>query len=206
MIAVYSHDSDFNIFVKKVFSDIGIIPLFFNDASMLDTFKSLEIKNFLVFLDKTSRAKVEHMCENILNSHPNSSIAVAVKESTRFREIEEVNSQIIIPCDDSIFKQMIHRYFCFPTSCGVLKFEHKDRGVTLLGYPLTLSKTDYAIVKLLVSSKEMPISPGIFSELLSISNNCLSAHICTVNKKAFALTNRKLIIHTNRGYMLNPYM
>ena len=206
MITVYSHNSDFNIFVEKVFSDIGIIPLFFDDASKLESFKSLDIKNFLIFLDEPSRSKVERICESVRNNFPISNIAVAVKDSTRFREIENIDKQIIIPCSENIFKQMIHRYFCFPTSCGVLKFEHKNRGVTLLGYPLTLSKTDYSIVKFLVLSKEKPLSPEIFSELLNISNTCLSTHIGTVNKKAFALTNRKLIIHTKHGYMLNPYM
>ncbi len=206
MIAIYSRDADFNNFVQKVLSDIGIIPIFFVDDSKIELFKDLKIKNFLIFLDEASRADVERICKSIHNKIPLSSIAVAVKESTRFREIEGIDKQIIIPCDENIFKQMLHRYFSFSSSFGVLKFEQKNRDVTLLGYPLSLSKTDYAIVKLLVSSKERSIPSEPFSELLKISNNCLSAHIFTVNKKAFALTDRKLIIHTKRGYMLNPYM
>ncbi len=206
MIAVYSHNSDFNIFIKKALSEIGIIPLFFVYDSKIEFFKDLKIKNFLIFLDEASRSDVERICEGIHDKIPFANIAVAVKGSTRFREIEGIDRQITIPCDENIFKQIIHRCFSFSTSYGVLKFEQKSRNIRLLGYPLSLSKTDYAIVKFLVSSKENPIVYETFSELLKISNNCLSTHICTVNKKAFAIIDRKLIIHTKRGYMLNPYM
>ena len=210
MIAIYSRNSDFNIFVQKALSSIGIIPVFFRDDSRLELFYNFGVKNFLVFLDEPSRSSVKYICDTILRRFPSSNIAVAVNADssspTRFREIEGVNRQIIIPCGENIFKQLLFRYFSFTSSYGVLKFQNTSRSATLLGYPLSLSKTDYAIVRLLACAKENPVTADALSEFLKISSNCLSAHICAINKKAFALTDRKLITHIKCGYMLNPHM
>ena len=210
MIAIYSYDHNFNAFAKSVLSAIEIIPFLFNDHTKLAVVQALEIRNFLILSEESSKSDIKLLCDKITKENPNSNIAIAVKSKmeapARFSEIEGIDKQIIIPCNENMFKQMLFRYFSFSTSFGVLKFEQRNRGVTLLGYPISLSKTDYIIVKLLVAAEGKAIDSEAIAEILKVSKNCLSAHICTINKKAFDLTNRKLIIHTNRGYMLNPFM
>ena len=85
-----------------------------------------------------------------------------------------------------------------------LQIDKESKQVWLLGYPIPFSPTEIKILSALCDRR--PLSgEDILAEIgSSADKRCLSAHICSINKKAEKESGRKLIIHTSYGYSLNP--
>lgn len=84
----------------------------------------------------------------------------------------------------------------------------KDQ-VFYLGYPLELTDTEFAIVRLLTRLGGNALRGEIISRLCSSSTNaaCVSIHICNINKKAKSIGGRALIKNDlKKGYFLNKEM
>ena len=210
MIAIYTDDPNFKKFVESSLSVTGIIPIFFNEKSKLTIFKKLFVYNFLLFMNNSSNQHTKDFYNDLIKIIPCANVSVAVDSSkvsaSVFREIDNVNNQIFLPCNETTFLDKILKYFSFENSFGALKTFEQRKDTTLLGYPLSLSKKDYFIVKLLVLAKENAIHQKDLSNIIGMTENCLSVHVSNINAKAKQITDRKLIIHTNEGYKLNPYM
>ena len=73
----------------------------------------------------------------------------------------------------------------------------------LLGFPLSLCDRERTILLALLQNH--PLSP---SELVSgsMKRKLLSVYVGRINKKAEAISGRKLILSTDDGYDLNPTM
>ncbi len=75
----------------------------------------------------------------------------------------------------------------------------------LIGYPLKLSKLERMIVELLIRSYPEPLSVERLCDEVCVSRDSLAVHICTINKKAARISERRLILFSN-GYCLNEFM
>ncbi len=84
-----------------------------------------------------------------------------------------------------------------------LDLEYKD--VTLLKYPLIVTKLEFKILELLVRAFPESLTPEHLCQELNISRKSLSVHICSINKKAAPISERRLVLFSN-GYCLNEFM
>ncbi len=83
------------------------------------------------------------------------------------------------------------------------------KSVVYLNYMLELTQTEYDIICLLVQRAGTPISAEKIARALNISSGShgVACHISLINKKAFAIGERKLILNSSKiGYFLNKQM
>ena len=80
--------------------------------------------------------------------------------------------------------------------------------VNYLGYPLVLTPTEYRILRILAEQTD-----GLSAEELLVGRNgkaekatTLAVHICSINRKAAVIGERKIILYENGCYRLNPCM
>ena len=84
-----------------------------------------------------------------------------------------------------------------------------ENHVIFLGYELSLTKTEYLVLKTLVKSNNSPISAEqIASQTeLELSKENVSFHISSINRKAKLISNRILVKNIAKiGYFLNEEM
>lgn len=76
----------------------------------------------------------------------------------------------------------------------------------LIGYELKLSPTERAI--LLEIAQNTGASIDELMPLLSdgVSRGNIAVHINAINKKAFSVSGRRLVIFENDRYIINPHM
>ena len=76
----------------------------------------------------------------------------------------------------------------------------------LIGYKLKLSPTERAI--LLEIAQKAGASIDELMPLLSdgVSRGNIAVHIKAINKKAFGVSGRRLVLFENDRYIINPYM
>ena len=70
------------------------------------------------------------------------------------------------------------------------------REIRYLGYALKLTPNEYEVVRAVIANKDGADKKRIAEELpeeLCFSDNCISVHICAINKKACLMGGRKLI-------------
>ncbi len=81
-----------------------------------------------------------------------------------------------------------------------------DPSFRLLGYPLSLSPKERKILSLIL--QEEPLSGAELCQRLSlsVSRAALSVYICAINKKAAAISGRRLIVFTDGAYRLSSTM
>ena len=90
-----------------------------------------------------------------------------------------------------------------------LYIEEDRNSAILLGYKLSLTKTEYLILKELVKSGKLPISAKDITSRtgLNLSKENLAFHIFNINSKAKAISNRILIKNISKiGYFLSEEM
>ena len=80
-----------------------------------------------------------------------------------------------------------------------------DTKVFLLGYPLALSPKERQILTA-ICTLPCPSPDLVAKEAGGISRSCLSVHICSINKKARAISGRHLVEAPDGLYRLNPVM
>ena len=85
-----------------------------------------------------------------------------------------------------------------------LSLDTDSHSALLLGYPLHLSPTEFAVLSLII--KSAPISAKEISELLKISRKSVPVHVHTINKKAYEISARRLVDSSYSAYTLNEYM
>ena len=85
-----------------------------------------------------------------------------------------------------------------------LSLDTEAASAFLLGYPLPLSPTEFAILSAIIEN--MPISAKEISEALKISRKSVAVHVCNINKKALDISARYLIISQSYSYTLNGCM
>ena len=78
--------------------------------------------------------------------------------------------------------------------------------VFLLGYPLRLSKTEHKLLDIIARGGRCGVDD--LAELLpqGVSKGNVAVHINAINKKARAISGRKLIIYEDQSYKINPFM
>ena len=78
--------------------------------------------------------------------------------------------------------------------------------IFLLGYELKLSPTEEKLLRAIAEGGKSDIDT--LSHLLKdgASRGNIAVHVNGINKKASAISGRKLVIHRNSRYILNPYM
>ena len=82
----------------------------------------------------------------------------------------------------------------------------EEETVYLLGFELKLTKTEYKLLCSIANGEKA--SPeellGLLRENAKLEN--IYAHINAINKKAKAISGRKLIVFGQHKYSINPYM
>ena len=81
--------------------------------------------------------------------------------------------------------------------------------VRYLGYPLLLTPTEYRILRCIAESEERGIAAEALLMLLrgaKKSTATVAVHICTINRKAYEIGQRRLILSDAGKYYLNECM
>lgn len=80
--------------------------------------------------------------------------------------------------------------------------------VCCLGYPLFCPPAELAVLRALVGRAGDGLSPEALCGLAgAASTAALAVHVNRLNRRAEALTGRRLILcDPRRGYLLNPYL
>lgn len=76
----------------------------------------------------------------------------------------------------------------------------------LIGYKLKLSPTERSILLEISEKGEAAIDTLIPILPDGVSRGNIAVHINSINKKADAVSGRKLVLFENDKYILNPYM
>ena len=81
-----------------------------------------------------------------------------------------------------------------------------DNEVYLIGYKLKLSPTERMLLCTITENKSASIEELL--PLLSdgVSRGNIAVHINSINKKAYNISGRKLILFEDGKYVINPYM
>ena len=83
----------------------------------------------------------------------------------------------------------------------LLAATESDTRFLLLGYPFSLSRTESELLHTLIASN------AISTEAMSPrAANTLAAKICSINKKAYRISGRRLILFSDGAYRFNPYL
>ncbi len=84
-----------------------------------------------------------------------------------------------------------------------------DNKVVYLGYKFNATKTEYALLRILIENTTNPLSAERIEELsgMMISKDSVAFHVSNINNKAKAVGNRPLIKNiAKNGYFLNEEM
>ena len=78
--------------------------------------------------------------------------------------------------------------------------------IFLLGYELKISPSEEKLLRAIAEGGKSDIDT--LSALLrdGVSRGNVAVHINGINKKAALISGRKLVIHRNSRYIINPYM
>ena len=87
-----------------------------------------------------------------------------------------------------------------------LVYYHGSDSFTLLGYPLSLSRTEHRLLLAVLTAGER--SPEQLAAVLGrqLSRGAIAAHVCGINKKAAAISGRRLLEYRGGAYRLFHYM
>ncbi len=94
------------------------------------------------------------------------------------------------------------------TKYKIVKIEPSDDGKSalLLGYRLRLTVTEHKLLSLLCAEKA-PIHKNDIAKKSGAASSSIAVHIASINKKAYPITKRRLIIGERNGeYRINEYM
>ena len=79
-----------------------------------------------------------------------------------------------------------------------LALMENGRGVFVLGYRLELTERECDIVRILIE-RNSPISKSDIAHMSESAESSIAVHVANINKKAFGITGRKLIVGNRRG-------
>ena len=91
---------------------------------------------------------------------------------------------------------MIHRNF----------LTIREDGVYLTGYALPLSPTERQLLTL-ICTDPCPTSDRLLAAMdRDMTRTCLNVHLAAINRKAMAVSGRRLLMMTDGIHHLNPHM
>ena len=79
-------------------------------------------------------------------------------------------------------------------------------GIFLLGRPLTLSPTEERLLRAIAEGGKSGVDDLLPLLSEGVSRGNVAVHINSINEKAARLSGRKLIIHEEKRYKINPFM
>jgi DNA-binding response OmpR family regulator len=209
MILLVSDNNEFNNFAHPLLEDLGYVVFHIDKAHAINTAKKYCIHAVLVFIeDKAS--STSRFCAKLRNALGDIKILTAVYKKpdsdSVYLEIPECDRQLILPCSADDFKFSAKHCFQNAISLGSLEMNYGRKNVYLLGYPLSLSKREYTILRMVSACHPSRLDDCLICKFLGgISRNCLSVSVCKINKKAALITGRHLIIRKEDRYCLNPF-
>lgn len=80
------------------------------------------------------------------------------------------------------------------------------RGIFLLGYPLKLSATEAKLLYEIAKGGKSSADDLLLLLSEGVSRGNVAVHVNSINRKAHKISGRKLIIHQDGEYKINPYM
>ncbi len=87
-----------------------------------------------------------------------------------------------------------------------IRMMRDEKRALILGYEIFLTRSEYLILHRL-SKSESPISRESFANDHGLTYSSIPVHISNINKKAFPITGRKLIIGNRCGeYSINEHV
>lgn len=78
--------------------------------------------------------------------------------------------------------------------------------VYLIGYPLKLSPTERRLLYAIADSKGKTVDELLSLLADGVSRGNVAVHINSINKKAIAVSNRRLILFQDEKYVINEFM
>ncbi len=78
-------------------------------------------------------------------------------------------------------------------SCRKIRMMRDGSRALILGYEIHLTASEYTILHAL-SKSDLPISRKSFAENYGLTYSSIPVHVANINKKAFPITGRKLIL------------
>lgn len=82
----------------------------------------------------------------------------------------------------------------------------EEKNVYLIGYKLKLSPSERNLLLNIANSKGKTIDELLLLLNDGVSRGNVAVHINSINKKAMAVSERKLILFEDEKYIINPYM
>ena len=79
-------------------------------------------------------------------------------------------------------------------------------GIFLLGYRLSLSPTEEKLLRTVAEGGRCDTEALCSLLAKGVSSGNIAVHINSINKKAHAISGRKLIIYESGQYKINPFM
>ena len=183
--------------------------------------KNLRIIPEIVIVDATESMDFgEEACLHITNIYPNvKCIALLSKTSastSRFKYLKNSHYEIdTFPSSDLAvaLRALLTRLgYSIKRHFAELDLGDDNKSASLLSYPLHLTHSEYRILLFLCNHTERIFSAEdilafCFAESYRMKLTNVRSHISSINKKAKALSGRKLILCTRKtGYQLNHYM
>lgn len=78
--------------------------------------------------------------------------------------------------------------------------------IYLLGLPLKLSRTEDILLRAIASGGKSGVDDLLPLLGDGITRGNVAVHVNSINKKASAISGRRLIIHKQKRYVINPFM
>lgn len=187
MILTVSNNADFCKSIYRFLLQRGKFSRFMNFED-LDNFVGFDTisADFVLIDGNSSQRHLRRACEIIESHFP----SVEIKILTGTDTLKDIKSPIYSGSEN-------------------LKISLCDTTACLLGYPLRLTKNEHNILLLLLSDRKRIFSSEeilclIFPFSSKTSKNQLAVHVCNINKKAMAISGRRLIVNPHKnGYTLN---
>ena len=82
----------------------------------------------------------------------------------------------------------------------------EKNGVYLIGYPIKLSPSECALLYEIAAKNGASIDDLLSLLAEGVSRGNVAVHINSINRKAKAISGRRLVLFENEKYILNPHM
>ena len=79
-------------------------------------------------------------------------------------------------------------------------------GIYLLGHPLKLSPTEERLLRAVAEGGKSGVDDLLPLLSAGVSRGNIAVHITSINNKATMISGRKIIIHEEKRYKINPFM
>ena len=210
MVAVITDDKKFAVRCCNILKRIGVLPIHFKHqfakralhcgarAAIIHAGKDLAVAQ----VSCTALRKSDFKNKPIITV-----VRRNVSGEAKYMEIDGSTEQIKLPCLDSDISDAVYAVMDVKISYGRLVLGGNTRCVDFLAYPLKLSDKEYSLLRFIVLENGGPVIRRQLSYWMrGMSNNCMSVHFSSINKKAYEISGRKLVMFEEDAYYLNPYM